>query len=207
MELAITAAGWINGLGERPAIERAETYPLVKGAALASDRRAPRRRVIVTQRRLGDETRQLQARAPALWRYLHRHRARLAARKSRVYHGQPPFAMFGVGDYAFAPYKVAIAALYKRLAFTVLGPVDGQPVLVDDTVYFLPCATAREAEALAAALRGSAARAFFEARVFWDAKRPITKALLQALSLDALVAAAPPARSAARPSPPRRRRG
>ena len=43
----------------------------------------------------------------------------------------------------------------------------------------------REAEQLARALNGAKAQAFFRARIFWDAKRPINKALLQSLSLDA----------------------
>jgi hypothetical protein len=39
------------------------------------------------------------------------------------------------------------------------------------------------------ALSSATAREFFEARIFWDAKRPITKAILGALDLAALRAA------------------
>lgn len=187
MELEITGDGLTNGLGESIQLERELVFPLLKGSDLANGRVAPRRRVIITQRHLGDDTHPIRARAPALWRYLERHRDQLAARKSSIYRGQPPFAMFGIGDYAFAPYKVAICGLYKKLVFTVVRPVDGQPVMVDDTAYFLPCDTEHEATALARALNGPTARMFFEARVFWDAKRPINKALLQSLSLDALL--------------------
>ncbi|NJK31374.1 MAG: DUF1595 domain-containing protein [Deltaproteobacteria bacterium] len=105
------------------------------------------------------------------------------ARKSSIYVGQPDFAMFGIGEYAFAPHKVAIGGLYKQLAFTLVSPHAGKPVMVDDTAYFLPCTNEVQAQELAAALASQSAQAFFEARVFWSAKRPITKALLQSLSL------------------------
>ena len=61
--------------------------------------------------------------------------------------------------------------------------------MVDDTAYFLPCFSEEEAKVLSLALNGTRASEFFRARVFWDAKRPISKALLQALSLEALLRA------------------
>ncbi len=187
MELERTASWLANRLGERVEVEEALVHPLLKGSDLAKGRAVPRREVIVTQRRLGEDTESLRERAPRLWRYLQRHRGRFEARKSSVYRGQPPFAMFGVGEYSFAPYKVAICGLYKRLSFTLVEPIGGRAVMVDDTAYFLPCATREQAKALCEALNGPAAREFFEARVFWDAKRPIRKELLRALSLDALL--------------------
>jgi hypothetical protein len=68
-----------------------------------------------------------------------------------------------------------------------IDPFGGRPVMLDDTCTFLPCESADEADALLAALRSPAAQAFFEARVFWDDKRPLGKALLQALRLEALL--------------------
>lgn len=61
--------------------------------------------------------------------------------------------------------------------------------MVDDTVYFLPSSTEGEAEQIIAALTSRRAQEFFGARIFWDAKRPIGKAVLQSLSLDRLLAA------------------
>ncbi len=190
MELQVGPQGLTNGLGESVELEAEHVFPLLKGSDLANGRLVPRRRVIVTQRSLRADTRRLREQAPNLWKYLEDHQEWLAARKSSIYRGQPPYAIFGVGEYSFAPFKVAICGLYKRLAFTVLAPFEGQPVMVDDTAYFLPCSTQAEAERLAEALNGTLAHEFFQARVFWAAKRPITKALLQSLSLDALLRAA-----------------
>lgn len=189
MELDVTGSLPTNGLGEVVDVEEEHVFPLLKGSDVANGRLAPRRAVIVTQRKLGEDTLSLRERAPKLWSYLEAHREALGARKSSIYREQPPFAMFGVGPYSFAPFKVAISGLYKKLSFSVLRPHDGRPVMVDDTVYFLACETEKAAETLAKALGSSRARDFFEARVFWDAKRPVGKALLQSLSLEALLGA------------------
>jgi hypothetical protein len=189
MELAAADQGWTNGLGETVDLERSHVYPLLKGSDLANGRLAPRRYVIVPQRRLGEDTGALRTSAPLLWKYLHDHRDQLDSRKSSIYVKQPAFSIFGIGDYSFAPYKVAICGLYKRLMFSVIRPHDGQPVMVDDTAYFLPFETEAAAEAAALALGSPPAQAFLQARVFWDAKRPINKALLQSLSLEALLSA------------------
>jgi methylase of polypeptide subunit release factors len=192
MELVAAENGWTNGLGETVELERSHVYPLLKGSDIANGRVAPRRHVIVTQRVLGEDTGTLRTSAPQLWKYLHDHSEPLNSRKSSIYAKQPAFSMFGVGDYSFAPYKVAICGLYKRFSFAVIRPHEGQPVMVDDTVYFLPCADEEQAQALALALGSPTAQEFFEARVFWDAKRPINKALLQSLSLEALLRAMAP---------------
>lgn len=188
MELNRRDGHWVNGWGERVEVEPEHVFPLLKGSDVANGRLTPTRGVIVTQRRLGEDTRALRETAPRLWTYLCRHRLALEGRRSRIYRGQPPFALFGIGAYAFAPYKIALCGFYKRLGFSLLYPFDGRPVMVDDTVYFLPCATEPEARRILAVLSGERARAFFEARVFWDAKRPLGKALLQRLSLEKLLA-------------------
>jgi len=186
MELTQRGNALENGLGERVEVERSHVYPLLKGSDLGTERARAPRYVLVTQAALGADTAALAESAPLAWRYLERHRAAFEARKSRIYRGQPPYAMFGVGPYSFAPYKVAISGLHKRLAFRVVGPRDGRPVLLDDTSYFLPFDDEATARDVAELLGTERAREFFEARVFWDDKRPINKALLSALSLEAL---------------------
>ena len=186
MELTRDDRGaWRNGLGDAVEVESSVLHPLLKSSDVAHDRR-PARAVIVPQRALGEDTIGLKNTAPRAFRYLSRHRALLDARKSSIYVGQPPFAIFGVGPYAFAPWKVAISGLYKRLSFVVVGPLDGQPVMLDDTCYFLAFTSERAARRAAKALGSPLARDFLEARVFWDAKRPITKGILQTLDLQAL---------------------
>lgn len=190
MELTRDGANWRNGLGDTVAIEAELLFPLAKGADLAvGGPRKPERAVIVPQRALGEDTATLADRAPRAWRYLCDHRARLGARKSAVYRGRPEFSIFGVGPYAFAPWKVAVSGLLKRCEFVLLGPRDGRAVVLDDTCYFLPFDDEASARAALALLQSPLAKEFFTARVFLEAKRPITKAILQRLSLSALAAA------------------
>lgn len=186
MELIERNGGWINGRGETVDVEPEHVYPLAKGADLARPLPRPSRGVVVTQHRLGEDTTSLLDRAPRLWAYLKAHADALAARRSKVYEGRQPFAMFGVGDYSFAPHKVAVSGLHKTPRFRAIGPVGGRPVLLDDTSYFLPCDDAHEADRLAARLNGPVARSLLASLCFADAKRPVTKAILQRIDLDRL---------------------
>jgi SAM-dependent methyltransferase len=187
MELVADRGGWRNGRGEIVDVEPDRLFPLLKGADLASDSGdRPTRGVLVTQHRLGEDTRTLSDRAPRLWSYLGLHAGAMSARKSKIYSDRPPYAMFGIGDYTFAPHKVAVSGLHKSPVFRAIGPVDGRPVLLDDTCYFLPCETAIEAADLATRLNGPIARTLIGSLTFRDAKRPITKALLQRIDIDRL---------------------
>jgi hypothetical protein len=114
------------------------------------------------------------------------HAPLLDQRGSSIYKEQCQFSIFGVGDYSFAPWKIAISGFYKRLSFMIVVPLDNKPVMLDDTCYFLPCQTKEEAETLGRMLNSAPAAEFFSAFVFWDAKRPITVDLLRKLSLTAL---------------------
>jgi hypothetical protein len=184
MELRRVGDQLRNGLGEAVEIEDRLLYPMRKSSELARDRDAPPDRImIVPQRTIGEDTSRLAEAAPRTWRYLARHRAALDRRGSAIYRGRPPFAIFGVGDYTFAPWKVAISGLYKTLRFRVVGPEAGKPVVFDDTCYFVACGSRAEAELVAALLSSDIAREFFTAFVFWDAKRPITVDLLRRLDL------------------------
>jgi hypothetical protein len=140
-----------NRLGEEVEIEPEFVFPLLKGADLQkSPHERASRWVIVTQRRIGEETESLEHRAPLLWRYLMRHSIRFTNRRSSIYRGQPRFALFGIGPYSFAPFKVAISGLHRTPLFRAVGPCSGLPVMCDDTCYHLPCRSASEAALLTA---------------------------------------------------------
>jgi len=113
----------------------------------------------------------------------------LDRRGSSIYKGRPPFSIFGIGPYSFAPWKVAISGFYKRLNFQQVGPLQGRPVVFDDTCYFLACSSEEESRRVVELLNSNVARDFYRAFVFWDAKRPITAELLQRLSLPGLARA------------------
>ena len=91
---------------------------------------------------------------------LNRHGALLGKRGSVIYKNKPLFSIFGVGPYSFAPWKVAISGFYKKLHFVKVGPVDGRPVVFDDTINFLPCWSEEEADFLETLLNSAAAEEF-----------------------------------------------
>ena len=188
MELRSVGGGfYANGLGQRVELEEKYLYPMLKGSQLAN--RGPillDRWMLVPQRSIGDDTSVIKDLAPKTWQYLQAHERRLERRASSIYKGRPKFSVFGVGEYSFAPWKVAISAFYKKLDFKVVASVDGKPVVFDDTCYFLPCQSQEEAECLARLLKSAPAREFYNALIFWDAKRPITNDVLRQLDLFAV---------------------
>ncbi|MCP5519323.1 MAG: SAM-dependent methyltransferase [Verrucomicrobiales bacterium] len=175
-----------NKLGEQVLIEPDHLFPLLKCSDLANGRLDPERWVIVTQRKVGDNTGTIARTAPRTWDYLNTHRKHFAARKSSIYKGRGPFALFGIGEYAFAPWKVAVSGLHRNPRFVLIGPVNGKPVFFDDTCYFLPFEDEAEARVVGEILNSAECKAFLDALTFTGAKRPITVDLLQRLSVRAL---------------------
>ena len=182
MELRREGGKYRNGLGELVKLEDECVFPMLKGSDLA---------------RRG-ETGAIHGRPPAESRRRNRadpaeraadvglfdgHAELFDRRASSIYRNRPPFSIFGVGDYSFAPWKVAISGFSKKLEFVVVGPAGGRPVMLDDISYFLPCQTEEQARLAAELLNSAAARTFYGAFVFWDGKRPITAELLRRLDL------------------------
>lgn len=187
MELTKDGEVYNNGLGEVIELEDTHVFPMLKSADVVKNHHPiPRKWMLVPQSAIGEITVSLQETAPLTWKYLQKHHALLANRRSSIYRNRPAFSIFGVGDYSFAPWKVAISGLYKRFHFAVVGPYSGKPVVLDDTCYFIACQSEREAEYLANLLNSEVACQFFEAFVFWDDKRPITLEILSKLDLLAL---------------------
>lgn len=188
MELSYDSTNRLrNKLSEAVVVETEYVYPLLKSSDLyhGANNGTPKA-VLVTQKRLSDDTYHLQQVAPQLWSYLTKHRGIFEQRKSSIYEKQPPFAIFGIGDYSFAPYKVGISGFHKQPRFRVIGPVEGKPAMLDDTCYFIPCYSMQDAVFLASLLNDPLCTEMIRAMAFLDAKRPITKKLLQRLDLVAL---------------------
>ena len=87
------------------------------------------------------------------------------------------YSIFGVGDYSFKPYKVAISGLYKQTKFTLVKP-NGTVLLLDDTCYFIGFDTFEEAQNVQNLLNQPETQEFIESFMFMDEKRAITKDLL-----------------------------
>ena len=77
--------------------------------------------------------------------------------------------------------------MYKTPTFRAVAPKDGRPVLFDDTCYFVACASAQQAALVVSLLNHPLCFEFIQSIVFWDAKRPITKKLLQRIDLASLL--------------------
>ena len=184
MELHVTKGGGVETTrGEPLDLEPDYLFPFLKCSDLANGRIAPKRLVLVTQRFVGDDTAVIAERAPRTWAYLQSHRERFLARKSSIYKARVPFALFGIGEYAFAPWKVAVSGLHRSARFQVIGPIRGQPVFFDDASYYLPFDHEEDARLVAAILNSPVCQRFLSSLIFPDSKRPITVDLLQRLNL------------------------
>jgi hypothetical protein len=192
MELESASDGSLrNRLGESVDVEPDYVFPLIKGTQLHRGETTDTQRwVLMPQRTIKDDTRLLQDSAPRFWAYLTKHKEVLDARRSSIYKGKPPFVIFGVGDYTFTDYKIAISGLHKEPRFRLLGPIEGKPVVLDDTSYVLPCADASQAALLYALLTSPDANHLLTALMFPDSKRPVTKKLLQRIDLLAVLESA-----------------
>lgn len=183
MELKKEGTTFINGIGERVELETTYIYPLLKSSDLANGRLTPQRYVLVTQRRPGDDTKVISGTAPKTWSYLLHHADVLDQRQSIIYQKRSRFSVFGVGDYTFSPWKVAVSGLYKNCRFVVVAKYQSKPVVLDDTCYFIPCSSEQEASFVCLLLNSDLAKRFLHALVFYDAKRPVTIDVLNRIDL------------------------
>jgi len=146
MEFEPVGYGYKNGLGEFIKCEEDYIYPLLKSSDVGNGRVASYRKVaLITQRTVGEDTSHIKKFAPMTWKYLIEHKEYLDKRRSAIYRNKPVFSIFGIGDYSFKQWKIAVSGFYKRLNFNLVGPLDGKTVVFDDTVNFISFDTEEEA--------------------------------------------------------------
>jgi hypothetical protein len=178
---------FLNGMGEKYSLEESYLYPLLKSSDLGNGRiNNYRKLVLITQKSVGHDTHIIRDKAPKTWKYLLEHDEHLKSRKSSIYENKPPYSIFGVGDYSFKPWKIAISGFYKQLKFYLIEPLGGKPVMFDDTVNFLSFETKEEAQFIFSLVTSNPSLEFFDSMIFWDEKRPITINILRRLSLQAV---------------------
>ena len=183
MELERIEGGFRNALGEEFELEEDLVYGILKSSDLKGDRvSVPRKYTIVTQKRIGQETSQILEKLPKTKTYLQQHKDYFLSRKSSIYNGKPMFSIFGIGDYSFKPYKVAISGLYKQTRFSLVEP-NGTVLMLDDTCYFIGFETLEEAQYIQNLLNQPETQEFIESFMFIDEKRAITKDLLMRICL------------------------
>lgn len=181
MEFTRTERGLENGLGEVVDLESDYLFPLLKGSDIGSNKGWRGKYILVTQRSVGEATAPIEQVAPKTWAYLVAHGKQLDARGSTIYAKNPRFSIFGVGDYTFCPWRIAICGLYKVLRFRLVEPMDGRPIMFDDTVYYLSFDTEKEARDTLDKLNDKASISLLSSLIFWDEKRPIKTSILNVL--------------------------
>lgn len=178
MELTRSVHGLTNGLGELVDIEQDYLFPLLKGSDIGSGKVWREKFVLVTQHFVGERIDTMRECAPKTWSYLEAHAATLDARASSIYKKNPRYSIFGVGDYAFRPWRIAICALYKTLKFRLVAPIEGKPVMFDDTVYYLSFDLECDAQEALDLLVSDSSLQLLSSLIFWDEKRPIKTGIL-----------------------------
>lgn len=185
MELASHGSQWINGLGEHVNLESALLFPLVKSSDIRKQNihTSFRKFLLVSQTSMGQDSSYIQRAFPLTWKYLNSHLAYFSKRKSSIYKNKDQFAIFGVGSYSFAPYKVAVSGMYKTPTFAILPPKNGKPVVGDDTVYFIGFDNMSDATICAAILNSNVVQSLLSSLVFISSKRPYTKDILKRIDI------------------------
>lgn len=183
MEFQRENGHFVNGRHEECRLEPTYLFPLLKSSDIANGRLTPEKYVLVTQRNPSDDTAEVKKIAPKTWAYLTAHADALNQRRSIIYQKRPRFSVFGVGDYTFSPWKVAISGLYKNCRFGIVGEHHRKPIVLDDTCYFIPCTSEKEARFVCELLNSDVCQRFLHSLVFFDAKRPITIDILNRIDL------------------------
>jgi len=184
MELDRVNGHFVNGLNEEIKLENDLVYGVLKSSDLKNTViNETRKYTIVTQRKVGQETNYIKNDFPKIYKYLSEHQDIFNARKSSIYNKKPPFSIFGVGDYSFKPYKVAISGLYKTFHFTLVLPQNDKPVMLDDTCYMLGFDRLEFAVYSLLLLNCETTTKFLQSITFADAKRTFTKDILMRIDL------------------------
>lgn len=184
MELVKEGKLYSNKLSETVSLEPDLVYGFLKSSDLKGKKDTIcRKHTIVTQKKIGQETTYIKAKFPKTYRYLARHQKQFEQRKSSIYKNKPLFSIFGIGEYSFAKYKVAISGLYKTTNFTLIKPIAGKPIMLDDTCYFIGFDSLTDAKIATALLNSSLVQDFLISVIFSDSKRAINKDILMRIDL------------------------
>ena len=185
MELVQVNGHFKNALGEEINLENNLTYGLLKSSDLKDDQtNSFRKLTIITQRKIGQETAYIKDKFPLTYEYLNSHKEFFEKRKSPIYKGKPNFSIFGIGDYSFYNYKVAISGLYKSTHFTLVSPYANKPIMLDDTCYFIGFDDLKMAEIVHYLVNSELVQKFLKSIIFSDSKRSINKDTLMRIDFE-----------------------
>lgn len=175
---------YVNNQKEEFEIEEDLVYGLLKSSDLKLlTINKTRKYTIITQKKVGQETKYIRDNFPQTYQYLIRNIDFFRRRKSSIYKGKPQFSIFGIGDYSFKPYKVAISGMYKDTTFSLVTPQNGKSIMLDDTCYFIGFDDEKFALLTQYLLNRQETQDFIQSISFEDSKRKITKDLLMRIDL------------------------
>ena len=184
MELRKEGDSFFNAKNQKIELEKDLVYAFLKSSDLKNrEVTEVRKYTIIPQKKIGQETDYIKEFYPLTYQYLKANEGGFDKRKSSIYRGKPKFSIFGIGDYSFKPYKVAISGLYKTFSFTLVLPLDEKPIMLDDTCYFLGFDTEVEAIITHRLLNHPITQKFLKSIVFLEAKRAFTKDILMRIDL------------------------
>lgn len=184
MELTPKEDGLYNGLGEVVDIEDDSIYPFIKSSNIGNGFSGKiKKYLVLPHSSLTESSSILKQRYPMAYTYLEKHGDLLDGRKSSIYNKKPRFAVFGLGDYSFKPFKVVVSALYKSLKFSLITPIDNKVVMLDDTCYMLSFDNLAYAKITCSILNSLFVQRFISTISFADAKRVVSAELLMRIDL------------------------
>jgi hypothetical protein len=184
MELDRINGYFTNARADKIHLEEGLVYGMLKSSDLKDAVISKTRKyTIITQKKIGQETRYIKDEFPRTYEYLLANISRFEIRKSGIYRNKPPFSIFGIGDYSFKPYKVSISGLYKNISFNLILPQHDKPIMLDDTCYFLGFDSLEFAAYTLILLNSKTSKAFLQSITFPDAKRTFTKDILMRVDL------------------------
>lgn len=188
MELSEINGRLYNGKKEIVEIEADILFPLVKSSMFKKPIiNTFSKYVLVTQKKIREETAYIEKIAPKTWEYLTNNIEVFNKRKSCIYYNAPQFSMFGIGDYSYSQFKVGLSGFYKKPFFSLLYSSKNKPVMTDDTSYFICFDNYEMAYAAMLILNSKPVQEFLMNIAFLDAKRPYTKKVLKCLSFEKIL--------------------
>ncbi len=182
MELTLKESKLFNRNNEEVSIENDLLYPLLKSSDLKETIITNSiRRIIIPQKKTKQKTDYIKTQAPKTWNYLNQNKYYFDKRKSTIYENAPDFSIFGIGEYSFKKYKVAISGFYKKPKFCLV--YSEKAMMLDDTCYFLSFDDYDSAYITMLILNTPLVNSFLKSIVFLDSKRPYSKKVLKRIDL------------------------
>lgn len=136
IELKFENRKLMNKNNENVFIEDTLVYPLLKSSQLKKPIvNETSKYIIITQEKINQDTSYIKNKAPKTWQYLNENKAYFDKRKRLIYETAPDFSIFGIGDYSFKKYKVAISRFCKNPIFSLV--YNEKIIMLDESSYFL----------------------------------------------------------------------